>query len=244
MRRLTPLTAIALLVLLLSGCVQVTVLPALPKLPWQQDPGGQGAGTTAPAPYDDSSVVTPEPLPTTPATGTHGPPVTQAPTTFVPQTTRPIPPTTRTVPTTSVNPADCRTDEVSVTFVTDPSASGRNYDAYLVWMRNVSTRSCQLFGFPGVDFMSGPGGQQVGHEGFRDRIYTPTRISIDPGQRAAAEVRIADTASVAGCRPTSVPGVRIYVPNTYSPQFFAMPVQACSNPQAIQLTVRATRFVG
>lgn len=214
--------------LLMTGCVSVAVPGLVPKMPWQSDPDP----AITQAPYDDGappssdSVTTAEPT-------TYAPPP-PATTSFAPRTTPPR-------AASSINPADCTVEEILVQFVTDPQNSGQDHSAYLVWMTNISTRRCELLGYPGVDFMSGPDGEQVGHEGFRDRVYTPSRFAIAPGQRGVAEVRMLNANVVPGCAPVTVPGVRIYVPNTGRPQFFPVPLQACSNPQAIQLTVRATR---
>ena len=232
MRRFVSLVAMVAWLVVLTGCVQVEITPVMPKLPW--DRGGPEPAAVTTTPYDDGR----PPAPTTrPPVTEAPPPPTQAAATFAPRTTPPV-------TAKNLNPADCRIDEMRVEMAPDPSASGADFDAYLVWMTNLSTRSCQLLGYPGVDFMAGPDGPQIGHDGFRDRVYTPSRFSIRPGQRAAAEVRITHAAAVPACQPVTVGGVQVYVPNTKSPVFIAMPVEACGNPQAIQMTVRATRLVG
>lgn len=268
-RTLAAMTA----VFTLTGCAMLPVpqLPSLPdlpdlprlpdvQLPWQrQDEAAAGR--------DDTGAPTPTPTPT------DQPPPTTAPTATrtavaaqnVPwstqqaqpaQPTQPPQPAQQapqgqapiTVPPTRQPPpperGDCQPGDLDISFVADPSASGADYSAYLLWMTNISSSACEIAGFPGVDFAAGPSGLQVGRAGSWDRIYEPQRFSLAPGQRAAAEVRIIHASRLSNCQPTAVNYVKVIAPNTWTGYLFPLSVTACANPEVKQLSVRVSRKVG
>lgn len=252
----------------MTGCAAVP-LPQLPdapdfpgiRLPWQND---ETAGNST---WDDRSV-TSAPTTTIPSaqsapTNTHSPASSQA----IPAATEPVPtqqarpsyqaePTQNfprggaevtiqpTVPPPPPTRNDCQPSELEMSFVDDPSASRAGYSAYLLWMTNTSSSHCEISGFPGVDFALGPSGLQVGRSGAWDRIYEPQRFSLAPGQRAAAEVRIVHAEQLPGCQPTRASYVKVIAPNTWVAYLFPVSVNACTNPDIKQLTVRVSRKVG
>lgn len=254
--------------------VPVPELPKLPELPrfpgvqlpWQ---GQERKQDQAPEGLDDTAATSTPTLP--PSDPTTLPPATRTPVTqSVPWTTRPVPstqpaqPTQQPEPVRPVQPApgdvpitvpptqqppaptsnDCQPEDLRISFVDDPSASGADYSAYLLWMTNISSGTCDISGFPGVDFASGSSGRQVGRSGAWDRIYEPQRFSLSPGQRAAAEVRITHAPQLASCQPTQVSYVKVIAPNTWTGYLFPLSTTACANPEVKQLSVRVSRKVG
>ncbi|MDO5500712.1 MAG: DUF4232 domain-containing protein, partial [Propionibacteriaceae bacterium] len=163
------------------------------------------------------------------------------PATYAPAPAAPAAPARQPAPAAV---GDCQPGALNVSFEPDPAVNGPTYDAYLIWMTNTSTSACEILGFPGVAFASGPGGVQIGHAADRDRRYTPKRFRLEPGQQAASEVHVTEPARVANCQPTQANYVQVIVPNTWTAFLFPASITACSNPDAIQLKVRASRKVG
>ena len=81
------------------------------------------------------------------------------------------------------------------------AAAGTAY--YALRLTNVSASSCSLFGYPGVSFVSGAGGQQIGSAAARNPLYPVTTVVLSPNGTANATVGIAAAANypAARCHP-------------------------------------------
>jgi hypothetical protein len=106
---------------------------------------------------------------------------------------------------------------------------------------NVGRGSCVIVGFPGVSYVAGDKGTQVGAPAVRSGKIG-AQITLKPGQVASTiissvEVGVFD-AKV--CRPTPVRGYRIYPPDSTASMFIALPggVRGCAgSPPDPQLSV-------
>ena len=61
-------------------------------------------------------------------------------------------------------------------------------------------KTCALYGYPGVSFVSGVGGSQIGKDAARDRTAAPKVVTLAPGQRGSFALRVVDAGSAAGRR--------------------------------------------
>ena len=106
---------------------------------------------------------------------------------------------------------------------------------------NRSHRTCYLFGHPGVSFVAGDDGHQIGAAARRDK--SSIRVVLRPGARAHATLRVVDyqVYSRAFCRPVPVRGYRIYAPGETDAVFVSARSSACSNVGAHQLSVDAVQ---
>jgi Protein of unknown function (DUF4232) len=97
-------------------------------------------------------------------------------------------------------------------------ANGAAGSAYVpIRFTNVSSRTCTLSGYPGVSFVTGPTGSQVGNAA--DRMPPPNGlarpVALAPGAVASAVLQIADAGNfypASRCRPASGPYLRVYPP--------------------------------
>lgn len=122
----------------------------------------------------------------------------------------------------------CRTSEVRVTRQTPPAggAAGNIYD-WLVFT-NTSSRTCTLYGFPGVSYLTGPTGQQVNQPARRTNV-TPKHVALNPQQTAHATVHTAQPGNFPDtCKPVQVAGYRVYLPDETTAVFVPAPSQQCS----------------
>ena len=82
---------------------------------------------------------------------------------------------------------------------------------------NVSATRCTLFGYPGVSFVTGRSGSEVGNPA--SRIPLPTgrdhRVTLAPGHAANAVLQVADAGNypAARCQPASAPYLRVFPPD-------------------------------
>lgn len=104
---------------------------------------------------------------------------------------------------------------------------------------NTSSRSCTLTGYPGLSWVAGSGGHQVGAAATRSGEPYRT-VTLAPGTSATSHARFAVAADYpAGrCAPVRAAGFRVYLPGQTRADFLPHPAEACSAAAVGQLEVR------
>jgi hypothetical protein len=149
-----------------------------------------------------------------------------------------------TASSTSHTKARCTTDELSVTLGHGSGAAGHFYVP--VAFTNEGTTACTITGYPGVSYVTGKGGDQIGDAAVRTPASVST-VTLQPGQQAAATVDQVDVANypAEACQQVDAAGLRVYPPNTTVPVFLAEPnAHACAKhmPGQHQLSVDPVRL--
>jgi hypothetical protein len=126
--------------------------------------------------------------------------------------------TPATAPTTSPAggaPAPCATSALKVTVLTVPGSSTAGTEHFPIDFTNVSQASCNLFGYPGVSFVTSPGGSQVGAAAGRQAVNSPTTVVLAPGVTAYTTMSIEDPGvySPSACHQVTAHWLRVYPPN-------------------------------
>lgn len=176
---------------------------------------GTGGSTAAPA-VTDTVTATPPAVTATPAVTTTAT-VTAPPSTTGTSTTVPTATPTTSTPTASTPSAGtalrpCPTSALTVTI--GGGSGGAAGSVYTdVQFRLTGSSACTLNGHPGVSYVTGPHGTQVGRAA--TRTGTPTTVVLVPGAHAHAELRMVQYQDIpAGtCRPAAVGGIRVYPPD-------------------------------
>lgn len=193
--------------------------------------GGQSLGGSVPAAVD-STTTTASATPS--AQPTSGGPAPVASTTSGDPTTHPG----------GGGPAqggNCTAADLAVT-LTPGQDNGMSHHGENVVFTDKGGRTCTLFGFPGVSFVSGPNGNQVGKAADRGQ-GGGQQITLTPGRSASSPLRIAQTGVYPeeDCRPVQVAGFRVYAPGDTAWTFVNSPQTACSGTTDTQLVVDAVR---
>ncbi|RYZ32592.1 MAG: DUF4232 domain-containing protein [Propionibacteriaceae bacterium] len=175
-------------------------------------PGCTGAGgTTAP-----TTAATPSPI-TTSSVSTS------------PVTTSPSAVAATGIPTgTGSGPSPCTTADLSVRLGSGAGA-GMNQQRVSLEFTDTGAVTCTLDGHPGVSFVTGADGHQVGAPAVRSG--TSARIVLRPGQVAHADLDVVDAAAFdpGACGPTPVTGLRVYPPDETASVFVPDPVTGCTS---------------
>jgi hypothetical protein len=84
-------------------------------------------------------------------------------------------------------------------------------------LRNIGSSSCTLYGFPGVSWVAGADGHQVGAPAQRvpgGGGSAELTVTLAPGALASAPLDMVDAAVIppADCKPVPVRGLRVYPP--------------------------------
>jgi hypothetical protein len=133
----------------------------------------------------------------------------------------------------------CRSSDLTVSLGATEGAAGSVYRVLV--FTNRGSRSCELLGFPGVSYVAGDDGHQVGPAAARDGDRGES-VSIAPGRTASAQLRQVNVANfdAAVCQPTPVRGLRVYPPGETAAIFVPLGGTGCAGtPSDPQLTVQA-----
>jgi hypothetical protein len=104
-------------------------------------------------------------------------------------------------------------------------------------LRNTASATCIERGYPGVSFVSGSNGQQVGAAASRD-AGTVATVTLAPGASVTATLGIVDAGNFpSDCNKTSVTGLRVYPPEQRTALYITHADSACANTKYVTLHV-------
>jgi hypothetical protein len=108
------------------------------------------------------------------------------------------------------------------------AAAGTDYVA--LDFTNVSANTCVLFGFPGVSWVSGHPGSQLGNAASRVTSYPSVSVRLAPGAVAHAWLGIADAGNFPAsvCHPVTAHWLRVYPPDQFASLYVPFSAQVCS----------------
>ncbi|MFD1517334.1 DUF4232 domain-containing protein [Pseudonocardia yunnanensis] len=162
------------------------------------------------------------------------PPVTGAPTAQSAPTSQPgtAQPTRTEVPSNdgaAAGPQRCTTGELSASLGQGDAGAGSAF--FPLIFTNTGSRTCELRGFPGVSYVAGDDGHQVGQAAAMSG-ERGAQVPIAPGATAVAQLRLANALNFdeATCRPTPVRGLRVYPPGDTASLFVPMDGTGCAGP--------------
>lgn len=127
----------------------------------------------------------------------------------------------------------------SITFGGGGGAGSQYRDLAL---RNTGAAACTLQGWPGVSFVGGGDGEQIGAAATLDRGSAHPTVTLAPGATAYAALRIVQAGNLApgACTEQTPDGFRVYPPGSEQALFVPSTAdRACSETSAHLLSVRA-----
>jgi hypothetical protein len=110
------------------------------------------------------------------------------------------------------------------------SGTGMSQNHTGLQLRNIGSSACTLYGYPGVSWVAGADGHQVGAAAERqsDPSGAEKTVTLAPGALASAPLDIVDAAvfSPSECKPVPVRGLRIYPPGEQAALFLPLPTNS------------------
>jgi hypothetical protein len=139
----------------------------------------------------------------------------------------------------SVGPAGCLTSGLRATLGAAQGTAGSAYQ--VIVLANVSGKTCALYGYPGVSFVSGIGGSQIGKDAARDRTIPAKVVTLAPGERGSFALRVVNTAALpaASCDPVTANWLKVFPPENTAALYVGYTAHACASKTASVLTTRA-----
>jgi hypothetical protein len=112
-----------------------------------------------------------------------------------------------------------------------------------VQLTNSSSSACTLYGYPGVSFVSGPGGSTIGKPAGEDSATSRELITLAPGAEASAQLNVvvAQNYPASRCHLAHAHWLRVYPPGQTAPLYVKYSSDTCANTKINILSVQAVR---
>ena len=111
----------------------------------------------------------------------------------------------------------------------------------VVVLTNTSSTACTLYGYPGVSFVTGVGGSQVGKPATKNPAVPKAVVTLAPGAKADVLLAIHDAGAIPHCQITTVDWLRIYPPGDYGSVYVQYNSQACASRSQSLMSVTPVR---
>jgi hypothetical protein len=133
----------------------------------------------------------------------------------------------------------CATSALTPRIATTPGGAAAGSTYFRLTLTNASSRTCSLFGYPGVSAVTS-GGAQIGSPARRNPQHASRLVVLPHGARATAIVQVVDTHNFppALCRARTAAGLRIYPPGAFASKIVQFRVSVCSTARP-SLSVQA-----
>jgi Protein of unknown function (DUF4232) len=143
-------------------------------------------------------------------------------------------------PQAAAGPKECKAADLALAVVSG-SGAGMSHLGVNLQFTNKTQQTCTLQGSPGVSFVSGDDGQQVGDPATREPKSGAKRVTVAPGRQVTSELNITNAAVYppGECQPVQARGLRVYAPDDTAAMYVEFPEQACSAPGKSMLSVAA-----
>jgi hypothetical protein len=132
----------------------------------------------------------------------------------------------------------CTTGELSASLGEGDAAAGSVYRPLI--FTNTGSHTCELRGFPGVSYVAGDDGHQVGPAAAMSG-ERGGQVPIAAGGTAQAQLQLVNVQNydVGACHPVAVRGLRVFPPGDTAALFVPMDGTGCSTtPPGNQLSVQ------
>jgi hypothetical protein len=138
-------------------------------------------------------------------------------------------------------PGPCSTAGLRVTLGSQESAAAGHLYRTLDFT-NISGASCTLYGYPGISFVTGVGGQQIGAAASRSPAGKRL-IVLAPGKTAHAQMDLVDVLNFppSKCAASNAQWIKVYPPNQFSATYVRWTAMVCSKPTTVYLFVAPVR---
>jgi hypothetical protein len=135
-----------------------------------------------------------------------------------------------TASSTPAGPAACATSQLGAGLGQGNGAAGSTIVP--VQFTNTSGTACSLYGYPGVSFVTGEGGSQIGASAGEDSATPRTVVTLAPGARAHAllQVVVAQNFPAGKCKLVTAHWLKVFPPGQTAALYVKYTSATCSSP--------------
>jgi Protein of unknown function (DUF4232) len=153
----------------------------------------------------------------------------------------PTPSSASTSTTSSPAGAGCTVGALQIRYADDKGGGGAGSVTGTLTFTNTGSAACTLRGFPGVSYVGGGKGTQVGQPASRTDDAVKTR-TLAPGSSVKSALRRTQPGGYGDeCQQTEVDGFRVYPPGSTESAFVAFKTTGCKSTSAPLLQVGPVR---
>jgi hypothetical protein len=141
---------------------------------------------------------------------------------------------TTTLPTASASASAsvtaCATSALKVALDATKGNGAAGSIYYPLDFTNISASPCTLFGYPGVSFVTGQGGTQLGRAARRNPVNPATIVTLAPGAVAHATLQVSEAGNydATQCQPVTAHWLKVFPPDQTGAAYAHFTTQACS----------------
>jgi hypothetical protein len=131
-------------------------------------------------------------------------------------------------PTTQAGPQPCTASALRATTGSGEGAAGSSY--YPIDFTNAGGASCTLYGYPGVSFVTGAGGSQIGAAATRNTTVARQLVTLAPGAVAHATLQVVNASNYppSKCSIVGTHWLQVYPPGQITALYISFASHACS----------------
>lgn len=129
-----------------------------------------------------------------------------------------------------VHPGECASSALTTRVAPYDAGAGHRYSR--MTFGNSSGAACYVRGYPGVSYVAGADGHQVGGSAIREPGRGVRTVWLAPGGHAYAFIDQAEARDfpAASCDPAAVRGYRVYPPDETAAEYVRSRSTQCGNP--------------
>lgn len=158
-----------------------------------------------------------------------------------PGTVSPLVPSSGSTATAGL--AACNTSVLSVILASDAEGGAAGSTYLPIDFTNTSGSACTLYGYPGVSFVTGPAGTQIGAAATRASNISSVSVVVAAHATAHAWLQVVGAGNypAATCRLVTAHWLRVFAPGNTAASYVGHSFPACSDAKVAILTVMPVR---
>jgi len=143
---------------------------------------------------------------------------------------------------TATGLAACATANLSVSLVSNMGGGAAGSTYVPIQFTNTAGTACAMYGFPGVSFVTGQGGSQIGAPAQRSSSAKVT-VTLAAHATAHAWLQIAEAGNypASSCHVANANWLKIYPPGNTGAAYVSHSFQTCSSAKVVTMTIDPVR---
>jgi Protein of unknown function (DUF4232) len=140
-------------------------------------------------------------------------------------------------------PALCNTSALSVGLASDQGGGAAGSTYVPINFTNTSGAACTMYGYPGVSFVTGPAGSQIGAPAKRAPNVPSVSVTVPAHATAHAWLQVVQAGNypAATCHPVTAHWLKVYPPGNTAASYIGHSFPACSSAKVTILSVMPVR---
>jgi hypothetical protein len=141
--------------------------------------------------------------------------------------------------------AACRSSSLAMSIDRGQASGAAGSTYYPLNFTNRSTKACEMYGYPGVSFVTAgsAAGSQIGAAALRSTAFAKLAVRLAPGGSAHAwlKVTVAANLPASACDPVTAHWLKVYPPEETVPGYVSQTFSACDSASAQLLAILPVR---